>query len=179
MRYFLRFAVFYALLYVGVLVLKALADPVGYYSSFFDHYADLVGGMSRLLLALSKAVVSLAGYDSHFEPGGILRLSSGNGIQLYFECMGFKVLCFWAAFVLANGGRAKTTILWLGAGLVGICLVNAVRLGLLLMAMDGRWERVLHLDHHDWFNIGAYSLVLLLIFFYDRSHGKILKNKYN
>jgi exosortase/archaeosortase family protein len=79
------------------------------------------------------------------------------------------VYSFWIAFVAANKGRVLKKTLWIVFGLLGLWLINVIRITLFLTAINKGWPMPLGIDHHTWFNIFAYLLIFLMIWFYDRS----------
>jgi exosortase/archaeosortase family protein len=86
--------------------------------------------------------------------------------------MGFKVLCFWIAFILANEGELNKKLKWIFFGCLTICFINILRFTMVLIAENGKWGKTINMDNHDWFNVFSYGFVFLMIFFFDRSSRK-------
>ena len=83
-------------------------------------------------------------------------------------CLGYGVMSFWIAFVVANKGTSIKKLKWLLGGLFLICLINVIRISLLLLAINFHWLTP-YFNHHTWFNIIAYLIIFILIYFYDKS----------
>jgi exosortase/archaeosortase family protein len=107
-------------------------------------------------------------------------MSGGEGVRMVYSCIGYGVMSFWAAFIIANRGSWKKKTAWIAGGLTAIFLINVLRLSLLLLAAQKHWAIPFGWDHHTWFNIVAYSFIFGMIYFYDRSIKKtslILSNQ--
>jgi exosortase/archaeosortase family protein len=174
---FLRFlAVFFGiflLLYFGALWLSGLAVPGGSYSSFVDHYLDIAAWMRSALIGSAKWFLSFWGTATFREDEYILRSDSGKAIRLVYSCLGFGVMSFWAAYAIASAGSIKRKAAWLFGGLLLIFLINALRIALVLQAAEKGKRFPFGWDHHTWFNITAYFLILLLIFLHHRFSEKM------
>ncbi len=132
-NYLIKFGISFFVLYFIILVFKALANPIGYYSPFFDKYIDLVSWFRSFLLGATQFFVGLFGYSTNLLGDDVLKLSSGGGVRLMFPCMGFQIMCIWAGFVIANEVALRTSLRWIFLGVVVITLINIVRLGMILI----------------------------------------------
>ncbi len=99
-------------------------------------------------------------------------LNNANGIRMVYSCIGYGVMSFWAAFIIANTGNMLKKIKWILAGWFAIWCINVLRISLLIISQDKHWPMPLGFDHHTWFNIFAYLLILIMIYFFDRSSKK-------
>jgi exosortase/archaeosortase family protein len=176
--YLLKFAVVFCILYFGTLAVIGLASPESYYSPFVAKYLDYISVLRSSLLHSSKAFLSLFNFQTAFRDRYTLMATHG-GIRMVYTCIGYGVMSFWAAFVLANKGSWKRKLLWTIGGLFALWCINVLRISLLIVALDKKWPMPLGLDHHTWFNIVAYSLIFLMIYLYDRSSPNELKLKSN
>lgn len=91
---------------------------------------------------------------------------------MVYSCIGYGVMSFWAAFILANRGNWRKKTIWITGGLLCLWAINVLRVGLLLLAAKKNWSFPLGWDHHTWFNVVAYALIFGMIYFYDRSFQK-------
>lgn len=173
--FIIKFIGIFCLLYFGTLAVIGLSTPESYYSPFVAKYLDYVNFLRSSLLHVSQALLSLFNFNTTFTDKYTL-MSSHGGIRMVYSCVGYGVMSFWAAFVVANKGGWRKKIVWLLAGWLLLCIINVLRISILLVAINKSWEMPLGWDHHTWFNIIAYLLIFLLIYFYDRS-SKILYTK--
>jgi exosortase/archaeosortase family protein len=171
----LKFIGLFCALYFCTLAIIGLSTPESYYSPFVAHYLDYVSVLRSSLLHASKGVLSLFNFQTAFRDRYTLMAAHG-GIRMVYTCIGYGVLSFWAAFVLANKSSWKRKLLWLAGGLFALWCINVMRISLLIVALDKKWPMPLGLDHHTWFNIIAYALIFLMMYFYDRS-AKTLQKK--
>ena len=148
-----------------------LSVPGGHYSGFVDHYLNYVSWLRSSLLKGSKFLLSLLGFKTYIAGAYNLRMLNGRGIRLVYECVGYGVMSFWIAFVVASAGTLKRKILWLIFGLIFIWLLNIARLSLLLVATNKGWLMPLGWDHHTWFTIFAYLFIFIFMFLFNRQNS--------
>lgn len=158
--------------YFGTLGIIGLSTPDNSYSEFVANYLNFIDPLRSSLLMGAKGFLSLFGFSTFYSDKFTLKLSSGEGVRMVYSCIGYGVMSFWMAFIIANKGSWKKKIVWVTGGLVAVWLINVLRLSLLLLAGKKQWTVPLGLDHHTWFNIVAYTLIFGMIYFYDRSAKK-------
>lgn len=167
--YLLKLGALFSILYFGTLAVIGLASPENYYSEFVDKYLNFIDPLRSFLLISAQGLLSVFGQPTLLADEYTLRVPEGGGVRMVYSCIGYGVMSFWAAFVLANRGSAKKKATWLFTGLLGLCAINILRIALLVVAQDRVWSMPLGFDHHTWFNIAAYGLIFVLIYLYDRS----------
>lgn len=169
-KYILKFLGIFCLLYFGTLAVIGMAAPGGrYYIPFIAHHLDYVSWLKISLIKGAGFLLGIFGIATQPEPGFILRVPEGRGVIIAMSCVGYGVYSFWIAFVVANKGKFLKKTLWVLGGLLGLWLINTIRIALFLLAINKGWPMPLGIDHHTWFTIFAYLLIFILIFFYDRS----------
>lgn len=174
--YILKFLATFCVLYYSTYALIGLASPASYYSPFVDHYLDYVSGIKNSLIWGASLFLKMLGIATQPLNNFALRIVGGKGVVVAQSCVGIGVYSFWIAFVVANRGSMRKKIMWIIFGLLGLWLINVIRIALFLLAVNKGWPMPLGLDHHTWFNIFAYLLIFILIWFYDR-RGKINRAK--
>jgi exosortase/archaeosortase family protein len=119
------------------------------------------------ILHTGKALCKLIGVKCHIENIYFIRLDDkSSGLRMVYRCVGYGVMSFWAAFVLANKSRLVKKIYWVLLGWIVIWIINCIRVVLLLTALEKNWSVNKYVDHHALFNIVAYGFIFLLIFTY-------------
>ena len=91
---------------------------------------------------------------------------------MVYACLGYGVMSFWLAFVVANKGSIAKKIKWIFGGWLMIWIINIIRITLLMITINEKSTMPFDLDNHTFFNIGAYIAIFVLIYFYDRSLKK-------
>ena len=167
--YLVKFAVIFCACYFGTLAIIGLAAPGGSYSPFIAKYLDYVSWIKLSLIQATGFTLSLFDIHTYTKPGFLIRVSGGRGVIIAMDCVGYGVYSFWAAFVIANNGTFLKKTVWVVLGLLGLWLVNVIRISLFLVAINKGWPMPLGIDHHTWFTIAAYVLIFFLIWLYDRS----------
>lgn len=173
--FIIKFIGIFCLLYFGTLAVIGLSTPESYYSPLVANYLDYVSLLRASLLHTSKELLSLCHFTTVFRDKYTLMGPHG-GIRMVYTCIGYGVMSFWAAFIIANKGSWKRKTVWIFGGLIALWCINVVRLSLLIVALNKNWAMPFGIDHHTWFNIVAYLLIFLMIYFYDRS-SKTLHTK--
>ena len=173
---FLRFvAIFisvFLVCYYGTLFLTGVAVPGGRYSPFIEKYFNIAAWLRSSLLLASKFLLSLLGTETVRINDYIIRAVGGSGVRIVYACLGFGVMSFWFAYVIANTGAVKKKIIWIAGGLFFLWVLNVVRISLVLLAANKGWHFPFGWDHHTWFNIIAYLAILAMIYFFEKSLKK-------
>jgi len=173
--FIVKFILLFLLFYFGTLALIGIASPGDYYSPFVAKYLDYVSFIKYSLMKGASVVASLFGYSTIEEPGFILRVKSGLEIFIARDCVGFGVMSFWAAFILATKMESsRRKIIWLFSGLLLLWVINVLRIGLFLVARNRGWDMPLSLDHHTWFTIFAYGAIFGMIYIFEKVESKNL-----
>ena len=146
-----------------------LASEGGYYSKFVHDHLDYVSWIRVTYIKGVGLISSLFGYATIVEPGFLIRVINGRGVIIAYDCVGYGVMSFWAAFVLSQRALFTKKMLWLITGLMSLWCINLWRIALFMIAINKGWGMPLGIDHHTWFNILAYSFILLMIYYFDKS----------
>lgn len=167
-KYIAKFLLAFLLLYFGTIAWIGLTVPGGFYSSFVENYLNYPAWLRASILAGSTIVLNLFGHQTYQPDAYILRIENGDGIRMVYSCIGYGVMSFWTAFVFANNGSWKRKLKWIFGGLISLWFINIMRVSLLLVINNKHKSMPLGIDHHTWFNIAAYLLIFVMIYFYDR-----------
>lgn len=175
-RSFIGFLVVFLMLFLllnyGTFFFIGLTVPGGYYSFFFDHYLDYPEGLHKSLLLGAGALLRLFGIETHVFHYDRLFIVGGQGIQLAYDCLGYGVLSFWAAYVLANKGTFLSKSVWLLGGWLILWFINVCRISIFLVAVNKKWEMPLNIGQHTWFNIISYIFIFILILIFEKKLDK-------
>jgi exosortase/archaeosortase family protein len=85
-----------------------------------------------------------------------------------YACLGYGVLSFWFAYIIANKGNIFFKVQWILIGFAIINISNMFRIAFILIANYEHWPLHLNIEHHFFYNIISYSLLLLLCIFVSR-----------
>ena len=164
----IKFIILFLIFYYGTILMIGLTKPGGYYLGFIDKYLDYIKWLRISLIKGASVIAYFFGYDTIIEPGYLLRVIHSRGVIVSYNCAGYGIISFWMAFVLASKNYYLSKLLWVICGSLLIWVINVIRIGLFLVAINKGWQMPLHIDHHTWFNIVAYAAVLCMIFVYDK-----------
>src|SRR5829696_8036784 len=114
--YILKFGGLFSLFYFGTLIIIGLSSKENIYSPFVENYLDFVTPLRRSLLSGSAILLRLFGYSPTFSDEYTLGLNGGLAVRMVYSCVGYGVLSFWGAFILANHGSITKKLTWLVSG---------------------------------------------------------------
>jgi exosortase/archaeosortase family protein len=173
---FIRFVVIFISIflvcYYGTLFLTGIAVPGGTYSPFVEKYFNIAAWLRSSLILGAKAFLSLLGTETIRTDDYVLRAVGGRGIRIVYACLGFGVMSFWFAYIVANIASIQKKIIWVCGGLLFLWVINVVRISLVLLAGNKGWHFPFGWDHHTWFNIVAYLTIFAMIYFFEKSLKK-------
>ena len=170
--YLTKFVGFFLLLYVGSLLIIGLSSKDNFYSPFVARYLDYVTPLRQAILGSANALVRGLGYRTNFGDKYTLIIAGGRGVRMVYSCVGYGVLSFWAAFVLANQGSFLFKVKWAFVGLAILYVLNVLRISLLVLADAHHWNLPFGIDHHTVFNVVAYGFIFGLMYLYALSKKK-------
>lgn len=167
-RFILTFLGVFAFCYGAIQLWIALTSPGGLYSEWIARHFDGITAWRYGLLWSTKQLLGAIGMETHYKNSYVLTNLTGSGIRLVYSCLGFGVMSFWAAYSLAMEATLKQKIYWFLGGLVGLYIINVVRLSMVLYFAKEH-AALPYFDHHTWFNIASYILIFFLMFLHYRS----------
>lgn len=167
-HFFSSFLLTFCILYYGTIGLIGLSTRGNYFVSFISEWFNYVSGLRRLLMEVSRISMEWMGYRIEFWGNSNVRFTGGRGVHIGYDCIGYGVMSFWTAFILANQASWKRKANWLMVGLFVIFIINVLRINLLLLAVNRASATPLQFDNHFWFNVFAYTTIFIMIYFYDK-----------
>ena len=166
--FIIKFLSLFALLYFFCIVFISItyraSNP---FYLFLRDYLNYIDWLRYSVLRTSEFLCKLIGVESYIEDRIIIHVSnSPKKLHMGYDCIGYGVMSFWAAFVIANKTKFTKKVYWLIGGCIIIWLINCIRVAFLLTALRNNWPISKYVDHHTTFNIISYILILGLIFTY-------------
>lgn len=168
-----KFLLVFLLAYYGTVAVIGITSPGKLFSPFIEKYLNYPNWLRYSLLYGSKHLLALFGIDTYTTTDFRLRVPGGRGVFLSYSCIGYGVMSFWIAFVIASAGKFRRKALWWIGGLWIIWLINITRISLLLVAINRNWNSPFGMDHHLLFNIAAYIAIFIVIYFFEKPPGKM------
>lgn len=165
----------FAILYYFTIIYTGLVAPGGYYIPFLAEYFNFVEGLRSVLLHWSESILNFFGYQT-FTHGIWFRVIGHGGFNLAYSCLGFGVMSFFAAFVIAFPKPIKSKLWFLPAGILLIQTLNIVRFVLLGLYWKHSHLKTL-IDHHDLFNIVLYIVLITVLYLWINSDTGTRKTK--
>ncbi|MBE7169232.1 MAG: exosortase/archaeosortase family protein [Williamsia sp.] len=165
--FFLKFIVLMGGIYYFNVFYISIIDARGYiYSSFFDQHLNYFSLLRASILHTANFLDHLYGLDSYVADPYRLKLQNGHGVFVDLACLGYGVMSFWVAFILAHNNSWQKKLIWSVGGIVFLWFLNCCRVALLIVSIVKRWNTERWMDSHALFNLIVYSFIIMMIFFY-------------
>jgi exosortase/archaeosortase family protein len=164
-RFFLSFVPFFYfnLFYLGI------TDPKNYYIPFLDHNLNYIKWVTFSINYIAGLITNVVGIDPIID-GKLIFVKNGPGVLLEYACLGFGIISFWVAFIIAHRTSWKYKLYWSLGGIMAIWFLNCMRIAILLIALENNWKGNPYFDHHDMFNLFSYVIICMFIYwFYSNS----------
>jgi exosortase/archaeosortase family protein len=158
-----RFIVLFAGLYGFYLIYLGIISPGNIYSPFLDHNFNFISGLRHLLINTSVGVLHLLGYTTKATDVQLM-VPAHNIIIIGYDCLGFGVMCFFTAFVLAYPKSLRLKMIFITIGLLTIQLLNVCRF--VWLTLYWHHSRVYIADQHTVFNLVIYALIMVSLYFW-------------
>ena len=171
-KFLLLFTTVFLLCYFGALFITGLAVEGGMYNRMVAKYFDIAGWLRTSLIVGTKLFISLFNIETVRTNDYVLRIPGANSIRIVYSCLGFGVMSFWVAYIIATAGAVRAKSFWLFGGLLIIWFINTVRISMVLLAGYKGWKFPFGWDHHSWFNIAAYGSIFCMMYFFERTINK-------
>jgi exosortase/archaeosortase family protein len=172
-KYCLVFISVFVLLYGGTYAFIGITAPGGgFYNEWLSKHLNYVNWLRSTLLHGAGLITELFGFDTYVPDGNTVGIVHSARVHMVYACLGYGVLSFWIAFVVANKVSVKAKLLWGFLGVAVIMLSNMVRISILLIANHKRWPSLFKVDHHTVYSICNYIIVIALIYLFAKKVRK-------
>jgi exosortase/archaeosortase family protein len=168
LRFVILFLGLFFLLYYFNIFYMGIAAPGNYYVPFLAEHLDYISGFRNLLISISAGILRIFGYQV-FTSETTLHAYDAGGITVVYSCLGFGVMSFFVAFVLAWPEKNMNSKLWfIPTGLILIQVLNIARFIMITLFWRTSPYRS-WIDHHTLFNFILYVVLLAAIYFWINS----------
>ncbi len=162
--FIVKFLLFYFILDYFTLFYIGITAPGNLYFPWLDQHLNYIRALRHLLLGTSAFLLQQMGYVT-YTSDILLYVYGHGGVKLVYSCLGYGVMSFFAAFVLAWPKPIKSKALFLPVGLLLIQSLNIVRFILLSLHGNKQLEN-LKIDHHSLFNLILYLMVMGILYWW-------------
>jgi len=172
--HFFKFIILVLIFYYFSVAFHGIVSPEGgLYSAFLDQYFNYIDWIRSSIMYAAVVIAYNFGTEAYIAGSQLINIENVVQLNIWLPCVGLGVISFWIAFIITNSGHWKRKLLWSVMGFLAICFINTLRIALLLIALDNRWTGHISIDHHDIFNIAAYTVILLMMYMYNRKNSTV------
>ncbi len=141
------------------------------FTIFLRDYLNFIDWIRYSVLSVSKLLCKLMGIECFIQDRILLRsFKTDKALHMGYDCIGYGVMSFWTAFVVANNQPWKPKLCWTVIGCLLTWVINCVRVTTLMIALSNNWPISGFIDHHTLFNIISYCFLLAMIYVYIRTN---------
>ncbi|MDN5286190.1 MAG: hypothetical protein JWR38_2464 [Mucilaginibacter sp.] len=170
-KFIVTFIILFLVFFYFNILFLGIISPGNYYSSFLAEHLNYIQGLRSLLLSGSAQILEWFGYDTIYNHVDLLVAGKGT-IRLAYDCLGFGIMSFFTAFVIAYPQKLNQKLIFLVSGILVIQLLNIVRFVLLALFWNKRANQII--DHHTVFNIIIYIIIIISLYFWIKHTDKVI-----
>lgn len=170
--FIINFVILFSTFYGFNILFIGITAEGGIYLSWVDKNLNYIQQWRTFNLASTASILNNIGYEVK-TTSHTLSVAGHAGFKLVYSCLGFGIMSFYAAFVLAYPKPNQTKIITLIIGLLSIQLLNQCRFLWISIYWNPTFNSHL-LDHHVAFNIFIYTIVFGIIVWSTRIKNKIV-----
>jgi exosortase/archaeosortase family protein len=173
LKFVIKFLCLFAFIYGFYVFYLGAASPGGkLYSVFLDEHLNFINWLRYVLIESSAVILNILGYETKTSVYQMLVVGH-NIVHIGYDCLGFGVMSFFTAFVIAYPGVLKTKLYFWGIGLLVIQLLNLSRF--VILSIYWRPTKNVYIsDHHTIFNIIVYMIIAISLYYYTRYQDKAI-----
>ncbi len=169
----LQFLLIFFLLSISFYSYIGIVSPGGKaYSSFLDNNANFPAWVTYFICQCSKVLLQLAGFDVYQKALNNITIRGSRGINIIWACLGFGVISFWTAFVMAHRASWKYKSIWALIGVVSITVLNIIRITSIALGNYYNWKAYIEIEPHFAFNVASYVVIFGLMFWFIRKYNE-------
>ena len=156
-----KFLMLFLVFYGSNILFISLTSPGGMYIPWLAENVNYIKAWRTFDLESTAAILHTLGYLTTSDDF-TLAVAGRAGFKLVYSCLGYGLMSFFAAFVLAWPETRLQKVTMLLSGLATIQALNLVR----FLCISLYWKPTFKsywLDHHTIFNIILYACVLVAL----------------
>jgi exosortase/archaeosortase family protein len=171
LNYLLKFALLFVCLNYFHKFFVGITQPGNLYFPFLENYLNYVAWVQISIIQAANLLAHAIGIQSYVASQYLLCNPDGSGVSMGWVCAGLGVMSFWSAFIIADKISVKKKALYVLVGIFAIWVVNCVRVTMILVALNQKWEQYNNMDHHEFFNKLSYAVLMIMIWVYTRTNN--------
>ena len=167
--HFIKFVTLVLIFYYFSIAFNGIVTTEGgFYIAFLDQYFNYIDWIRSSIMYGAIIIAYNLGTEAYIAGSQMINIENVVQLNIWLPCLGLGVISFWIAFIITNNGHWKKKVLWSVMGVLAIWFINTWRIALLLIALDNKWTERISIDHHDLFNIVAYTCIILMMYLYNK-----------
>jgi exosortase/archaeosortase family protein len=169
--FMLKFLMLFTVLYGFILCSIAITSPGGIYVPWLEENLNYIQAWRRFDLQATATLLRTLGYQTKLT-AFTLVVPGHAGFKLVYSCLGYGLMSFYTAFILAWPKSTAPKAPMILIGILVIQLLNLFR----FVCISLYWKPTLKanwLDHHTLFNSIVYALTLCALYWWTKKNQSI------
>ncbi|TDQ08633.1 exosortase Y [Pedobacter metabolipauper] len=162
LKFLTSFLLLFALLHSFNIAFIGVTTPGGIYIAMLDQHFNYIRYWRDLYVSSTALVLKHLNYIVTENSQG-LRVKDHSGFRLIYSCLGYGLMSFFSAFVLAFPKPLYKKLIFLILGLISIQVLNTTRMVLIAIYYHPKYV-LPYIDHHHLFNGLLYLLMGIMIY---------------
>ena len=163
-KFSITFIVLFLAFYYFNIGFLSITSPLSKnYMPFIADNFNYIKLLRHTLLHITSFLLNCAGFATVMNDFEMIVAGHG-GIRVAYSCLGFGLMSFFTAFILAYPKEFKLKAIFLISGLLVIQLLNILRLALVALFWGKKAQYIV--DHHIIFNTIIYALIGIALYFW-------------
>jgi len=162
LRFILMFLAIFGTVYTFNIAAIAVTTPGGFYWLWAAENCNYIRYWRTMDIQATSIILKLLGYQVSTTWQSVL-VTGHAGFKLVYSCLGYGVMSFFLAFILAFPKKWISKIWMMLFGIILIQALNLVRF--IFIALFWKKQLIANLlDHHTIFNIIIYLVILTIMY---------------
>jgi exosortase/archaeosortase family protein len=174
-KFMLSFLALFTITYSFNIAFIGVTSPGGTYWPWLDEHFNYIRAWRNYDLQTTSKALQLLGHQVKVNWNSIV-VPGYSGFKLVYSCLGYGIMCFFLAFILAYPKDWKSKLFIMVIGLSLIQLLNLLRFMVIALywnkTSNNNWP-----DHHMIWNTIIYLVIISLLYLWTKPKNHVYKFK--
>ncbi len=167
----IRFLRLFAVLYLFNILFIGVTAKGGLYIAWIDEHLNYIQKWRVFNITSTATLLKLFGQQVRVGTY-TLTVQDHSGFKLAYSCLGYGVMSFYTAFILAFPKPVKEKAIVLAGGILLIQALNILRLSAISMFWKPRFYNG-WFDHHTLYNLLMYAILIYVLLSWTHLNNRV------
>lgn len=132
-------------------------------SFLHQHWLRLIEAMGTFYAGATSTALNVFNQETISQGINIIYINSNNHIRVEDHCLAIPAMVIFTFSILLFGGQAQHKLWFIPLGLVGVFIINLIRLMFVCYAFENFSRKFYEINHSLIYVVFTYSLILGMI----------------